>query len=240
MSSPAPSNDGEAPKNNQEQITFRFCAECSNMLYPKEDEDAHKLQFTCRTCQYTEEATSSCVFRNVINSAAGETAGVTQDVGSDPTASNQASPHSHPHSPTFADTSLAVCLRCGVTLLHCDQCEDPASVEEYTRFIRLNPDYAATRISDSIRIANFWSSLDDEDKAAFANEFASCGEPAIPDLSQDRDSLAYYLSGNGLLTSLDALDTDPPEALEDPPEYGSMPMSHSELVSTQTSKVVLR
>ncbi|KAI0901634.1 DNA-directed RNA polymerase II subunit RPB9 [Annulohypoxylon nitens] len=85
MSSPAPSNEGDAPKNNQEQITFRFCSECSNMLYPKEDEDAHKLQFTCRTCQYTEEATSSCVFRNVMNNAVGETAGVTQDVGSDPT-----------------------------------------------------------------------------------------------------------------------------------------------------------
>ncbi|OTB01408.1 hypothetical protein M426DRAFT_323542 [Hypoxylon sp. CI-4A] len=85
MSSPAPSNDGDAPQKNQEQITFRFCSECSNMLYPKEDEDAHKLQFTCRTCQYTEEATSSCVFRNIINNAAGETAGVTQDVGSDPT-----------------------------------------------------------------------------------------------------------------------------------------------------------
>ncbi|GAB0134708.1 hypothetical protein EsDP_00003066 [Epichloe bromicola] len=68
-----------------EQITFRFCSECSNMLYPKEDEDAHKLQFTCRTCQYTEEAQSTCVFRNVLSNSAGETAGVTQDVGSDPT-----------------------------------------------------------------------------------------------------------------------------------------------------------
>ncbi|KAG6148771.1 hypothetical protein E4U35_005186 [Claviceps purpurea] len=70
-----------------EQITFRFCSECSNMLYPKEDEDAHALQFTCRTCQYTEEAQSTCVFRNVLNNSAGETAGVTQDVGSDPTVS---------------------------------------------------------------------------------------------------------------------------------------------------------
>lgn len=68
-----------------EQITFRFCSECSNMLYPKEDEDNHRLQFICRTCHYTEEAHSSCVFRNVMNNAAGETAGVTQDVGSDPT-----------------------------------------------------------------------------------------------------------------------------------------------------------
>lgn len=57
----------------------------SNMLYPKEDPDTHRLQFACRTCQFSEEATSSCVFRNVLNNAVGETAGVTQDVGSDPT-----------------------------------------------------------------------------------------------------------------------------------------------------------
>jgi DNA-directed RNA polymerase II subunit RPB9 len=59
----------------------------SNMLYPKEDPDTHRLQFACRTCQFSEEATSSCVFRNVLNNAVGETAGVTQDVGSDPTVS---------------------------------------------------------------------------------------------------------------------------------------------------------
>ncbi|CAK7207290.1 hypothetical protein SEUCBS139899_010100 [Sporothrix eucalyptigena] len=87
MSSPQSTTSHEGgEKKNLEQITFRFCAECSNMLYPKEDEDSHKLQFTCRTCQYTEEAASTCVFRNVLNNAAGETAGVTQDVGSDPTA----------------------------------------------------------------------------------------------------------------------------------------------------------
>jgi DNA-directed RNA polymerase II subunit RPB9 len=100
--------DDNGQKKNLEQITFRFCSECSNMLYPKENEDTHKLQFTCRTCQYTEEATSTCVFRNILNNAAGETAGVTQDVGSDPTvsacASAAAAHHHHHHSldPTTA------------------------------------------------------------------------------------------------------------------------------------------
>ena len=65
------------------------------MLYPKEDPDTHRLQFACRTCQYSEEAASSCVFRNVLNNAVGETAGVTQDVGSDPT------------------VGLPLCLLCG-------------------------------------------------------------------------------------------------------------------------------
>ncbi|KAK3331770.1 hypothetical protein B0T19DRAFT_354910 [Cercophora scortea] len=85
MSSPAASDSADHVKKPLEQITFRFCSECSNMLYPKEHESDHKLMFTCRTCSYSEEAKSSCIFRNILNNAAGETAGVTQDVGSDPT-----------------------------------------------------------------------------------------------------------------------------------------------------------
>ncbi|KAJ4388379.1 hypothetical protein N0V85_007619 [Neurospora sp. IMI 360204] len=86
MSSPAPSSTGGArEKKPLEQITFRFCSECSNMLYPREAEDENKLLFTCRTCNFSEPATSSCIYRNILNNAAGETAGVTQDVASDPT-----------------------------------------------------------------------------------------------------------------------------------------------------------
>ena len=94
-----------------EQITFRFCSECSNMLYPKEDEDAHRLQFVCRTCQYSEPAQSSCIYRNELNTSAGETAGVTQDVGSDPTVS-QVPP--------------VICLCCGSVIL-CSICGSPCS-----------------------------------------------------------------------------------------------------------------
>lgn len=57
----------------------------SNMLYPKEDRNSNKLMFACRTCQFSEDAISSCVFRNNLYNTVGETAGVTQDVGSDPT-----------------------------------------------------------------------------------------------------------------------------------------------------------
>ncbi|KYK56448.1 RNA polymerase M/15 kDa subunit [Drechmeria coniospora] len=86
MASPQSTSSQDAPKA-LEQITFRFCSECSNMLYPQEDEHAHELKFTCRTCQFTENAQSTCVFRNILNNSAGETAGVTQDVASDPTVS---------------------------------------------------------------------------------------------------------------------------------------------------------
>lgn len=59
------------------------------MLYPKEDRNSNKLMFACRTCQFSEDAVSSCVFRNNLYNTVGETAGVTQDVGSDPTVSSQ-------------------------------------------------------------------------------------------------------------------------------------------------------
>ncbi|CAK7268522.1 hypothetical protein SEPCBS57363_003136 [Sporothrix epigloea] len=115
-------DDGQA-QTNLEQITFRFCAECSNMLYPKEDEVSHKLQFTCRTCQYTEEAISTCVFRNVLNNAAGETAGVTQDVGSDPTVGDSHAPASvsTPASNTYSPFEAVVCLCCGAVIA-CRSC----------------------------------------------------------------------------------------------------------------------
>ncbi|TPX19046.1 uncharacterized protein E0L32_011290 [Thyridium curvatum] len=111
-------------KKNLEQITFRFCSECSNMLYPKEDEDSHKLQFTCRTCQYTEEATSTCVFRNVLNNAAGETAGVTQDVGSDPTVGIPS-----PFSPTTAAScNILLCMVCSCEI-KCSVCGEHNAVQ---------------------------------------------------------------------------------------------------------------
>jgi DNA-directed RNA polymerase II subunit RPB9 len=112
MATPQSTTSADGDSKKQEQITFRFCSECSNMLYPKEDPDARKLQFTCRTCQYTEEAQSTCVFRNFLNTSAGETAGVTQDVGSDPTVSD-------------CHLSPVMCLGCGVTIA-CDTCGDPS------------------------------------------------------------------------------------------------------------------
>jgi DNA-directed RNA polymerase subunit M/transcription elongation factor TFIIS len=124
MATPQSTTDGPQAKKNLEQISFRFCSECSNMLYPKEDPDAHKLQFTCRTCQFTEEANSTCVFRNVLNNAAGETAGVTQDVGSDPTVG----------CPAFVSLCSivppALCLACGEILV-CGLCRrEPAALSK--------------------------------------------------------------------------------------------------------------
>lgn len=77
------------------------------MLYPKEDLNNRKLMYACRTCQFSEEASSSCVFRNNLYNTVGETAGVTQDVGSDPTVG----------IPDF-------CTLCGQAIT-CPVCEEP-------------------------------------------------------------------------------------------------------------------
>ncbi|KAJ5143233.1 uncharacterized protein N7515_002020 [Penicillium bovifimosum] len=81
--SPAHSSDGDVKPSAQ--IHFKFCRECSNLLYPKEDRVNNQLLYTCRTCHVSEPASSHCVYQNNLHSQVGDTAGVTQDVTSDPT-----------------------------------------------------------------------------------------------------------------------------------------------------------
>lgn len=81
-SSPAPEDLKPAAR---EKVAFRFCRECSNMLYPHEDREKNQLMYKCRTCYNLEPANNYCVFRNDLSTNSGETAGVTTDVGSDPT-----------------------------------------------------------------------------------------------------------------------------------------------------------
>ena len=68
--------------------------------------------YACKTCQYSEKATSSCVYRNNLDTSIGETAGVTQDVSSDPTVG----------APDFCD-------HCGQEIL-CVYCMEEWYVEE--------------------------------------------------------------------------------------------------------------
>ena len=65
--------------------SLRTCAECNNILYPREDQDNKRLLYACRHCDYSEIASRPLVYRNDLQKAAAETAGVTTDVASDPT-----------------------------------------------------------------------------------------------------------------------------------------------------------
>ncbi|PYH85441.1 putative DNA directed RNA polymerase II 15 kDa subunit [Aspergillus uvarum CBS 121591] len=117
--SPASSAGGET--KSADQIHFRFCRECSNLLYPKEDRVNNRLMFTCRTCHVGEPATSYCVYQNKLNTQVGDTAGVTTDVGSDPTVC----------LPGFCD-------RCGeeITCFVCESwSEESWSEEDYDDFM---------------------------------------------------------------------------------------------------------
>uniref|UniRef100_A0A060T4U6 DNA-directed RNA polymerase subunit n=1 Tax=Blastobotrys adeninivorans TaxID=409370 RepID=A0A060T4U6_BLAAD len=105
--------------------SFKFCLECNNMLYPKEDRVNQRLLYSCRNCDYVEIADNPKIFRNELQAAIGETAGVTQDIGSDPTLprSDRECTKCHEKECVFfqsqqrrAETTMVlffVCLSCG-------------------------------------------------------------------------------------------------------------------------------
>ncbi|KAM0787106.1 hypothetical protein ACM66B_006361 [Microbotryomycetes sp. NB124-2] len=65
--------------------SIRFCDECANLLYPKEDKVNHVLLYACRNCNFVAETNNPCVFRHDLIVTTKETAGVTQDLETDPT-----------------------------------------------------------------------------------------------------------------------------------------------------------
>ncbi|RCV18842.1 hypothetical protein SETIT_3G335700v2 [Setaria italica] len=65
--------------------TMKFCRECNNILYPKEDREQKVLLYACRNCDHQEVADNNCVYRNVVHHSAGEFTQVLQDVAGDPT-----------------------------------------------------------------------------------------------------------------------------------------------------------
>lgn len=121
--SPAP----ETKEDEAKKISFRFCRECSNMLYPKEDRMNNQLMFACRTCQFSEPANATCIWRNSLREDVQDTAGNIDDVAQDPTL-----PHAEIECPKCttkdavffqsqqrtADTGMSlfyVCCGCGFT-----------------------------------------------------------------------------------------------------------------------------
>ncbi|KAL1059696.1 hypothetical protein V6Z11_1Z015700 [Gossypium hirsutum] len=41
--------------------TMKFCRECNNILYPKEDREQKILLYACRNCDHQEVAENNCV-----------------------------------------------------------------------------------------------------------------------------------------------------------------------------------
>eukprot|EP00898_Chlorokybus_atmophyticus_P004640 jgi/Chlat1/5177/Chrsp33S05164 len=65
--------------------TMRFCRECNNMLYPREEKERKVLLYACRICDHTEAADNNCVYRNEIHHSEDERTQILQDVSADPT-----------------------------------------------------------------------------------------------------------------------------------------------------------
>uniref|UniRef100_A0ACD5WQV6 Uncharacterized protein n=1 Tax=Avena sativa TaxID=4498 RepID=A0ACD5WQV6_AVESA len=64
---------------------MKFCRECNNILYPKEEKGRRILLLACRNCEHQEVADNNCVYRHEVQHAAAERTQVLQDVASDPT-----------------------------------------------------------------------------------------------------------------------------------------------------------
>ncbi|KAI9278583.1 DNA-directed RNA polymerase II subunit RPB9 [Phascolomyces articulosus] len=65
--------------------TFKYCLDCNNLLYPREDKANRRLLFACRNCQYEEDADNLCVYRHEIIHAASEQTMIVSDLSADPT-----------------------------------------------------------------------------------------------------------------------------------------------------------
>ncbi|XP_065185269.1 DNA-directed RNA polymerase II subunit RPB9-like [Sycon ciliatum] len=66
-------------------VGIKFCQECNNMLYPKEDKERKTLLYSCRNCDYYQEADNNCIYVNRIEHEVDELTQIIADVVADPT-----------------------------------------------------------------------------------------------------------------------------------------------------------
>ncbi|XP_066395306.1 DNA-directed RNA polymerases II, IV and V subunit 9A-like [Miscanthus floridulus] len=64
--------------------TLKFCGECNNMLYPREDKETRTLLYACQSCEHEEIATDTCVYKRVIRKPVGEPKDVLKNAATDP------------------------------------------------------------------------------------------------------------------------------------------------------------
>ena len=48
-------------------VGIKFCQECNNMLYPKEDKENKQLLYACRNCDYKQLADNNCIYVNKVS-----------------------------------------------------------------------------------------------------------------------------------------------------------------------------
>jgi len=72
-------------KKRKTFVEIKFCRQCNNMLYPKENKDLKKLLYHCKICEYEEEAEDACVYINSVAQDLEALEMVTSDLATDPT-----------------------------------------------------------------------------------------------------------------------------------------------------------
>ncbi|KAG9302931.1 hypothetical protein G9A89_022348 [Geosiphon pyriformis] len=65
--------------------SFKFCADCNNMLYPREDKETRILAYACRNCEYQEPSDNQCVYKNDVDVISEQTTTEIKDLAADPT-----------------------------------------------------------------------------------------------------------------------------------------------------------
>ncbi|AOW07320.1 YALIA101S02e06502g1_1 [Yarrowia lipolytica] len=107
-------------------MTSRFCLECNNMLYPREDKEDRKLLFACRNCPYTEFASTPLVFKHQLITNIEETAGVTTGIGADPTLprSDKECPKCHEHDVVFFQSQQKRAETTMILFFVCNNCNN--------------------------------------------------------------------------------------------------------------------
>jgi len=120
----SPAGSEATEKKARSEVIFRFCPECSNMLYPKEDRATSELLYVCRACHAVQKFDTNCTERKYLGSTVADTAGVTTDVANDPTLprATQRCPRCHENDAVYfqsqqraADTGMKlyyVCTSC--------------------------------------------------------------------------------------------------------------------------------
>ncbi|PVU88281.1 hypothetical protein BB561_005941 [Smittium simulii] len=78
--------------------SFKFCPECSNLLYPRDQRDTMQLFYACRNCEYQEKADNNCLYRHEVAYIPSEQTMVITDLSSDP---------------TLPRTNIVPCPKCG-------------------------------------------------------------------------------------------------------------------------------
>ena len=70
--------------NNLGFVGIRFCPECNNMLYPREDKQNKQLLYACRNCDYRQIADNNCIYVNRITHEVDNLTNINSDVIGDP------------------------------------------------------------------------------------------------------------------------------------------------------------